>query len=140
MAIRRRHSVFDVISEYFSTMEEWAEQFEEAMIERPSWNPEENTFEPLRNVVVTSTEVVVTVDLPLIKEKSIHVKPIGKNIIEIAATMRRKIRFEEFGVTHRGGEFQKFLSRVRVPVKVDMDKLKLRCRKGMLEIHIPRKT
>jgi HSP20 family molecular chaperone IbpA len=128
-----------VINEYFDSIDEWAEHFEEAIVERPSWSQKAGAFEPLRNIVVLPTEVVVSVDLPFTDEKSVRVKPVGKNAIEISANTRRKIRLEEFGVTHLEGEIHKFHAHLRIPVAVYMDKMHFRTKRGILEVHIPRK-
>jgi HSP20 family molecular chaperone IbpA len=96
-------------------------------------------MEPLRNVVVTPTEVIVTVDLPYTEENTIQVKPISKDTIEITAEMKRKIRFDDFGITHYEGEFQTFHCQTRIPVPVYMDKMEVRFKKGILEVRLPRK-
>jgi len=139
MSTRRRRSIFDMIDEYFESLEEWAERFRETLIERPRWNQKTCTIEPLRDIMVTPTEVIVTVDLPYTEENTVQVKSIDKNVIEISARMKRKIRFDEFGITHHKGEFQTFQCQTRIPVAVNMDKMQVRFKKGFLEVRLPRK-
>ena len=79
MSVRkRRRSIFDIIDEYFENLEEWAEKFRETIIEKPSWDRRASTMEPLRDVMVTPDEVIVTVDLPYAEENTIQVKPLEK--------------------------------------------------------------
>lgn len=139
MSTRKRRSILDLINEYFEDLEEWAEQISEALMQRPSWNCRACTMEPLRDIHVTSDEVIVTVDLPYAEESSIQVKPIGKDTIEVSAKMRRKISFEDFGITHHKGEFHRLHCKTRIPVPVYLDKIEIRFKKGLLEIRIPRK-
>jgi len=139
MSTRRRRSIFEIINEYFENLEEWTERFREALIEKPSWNHRACTIEPLRNIMVTPTEVIVTVDLPYAEENTISVKPIGGDTIEISAKMKRKMRFDDFGITHYKGEFKTLYCQTRIPLPVYMDKMELRFKKGILEIHLPRK-
>jgi HSP20 family molecular chaperone IbpA len=139
MSTRRRRSIFDIIDEYFENLQEWAERFREALIERPSWNRRACTIEPLRDIMVTPTEVTVTVDLPYAEENTIQVKPTRKDTIEISAKMKQKVRFDDFGITHYEGEFQTLQCQTRIPVPVDMDKMEIRFKKGILEIRMPRK-
>jgi len=139
MSTRKRRSIFDIIDEYFESLEENIERLGETLIERPSWNCRSCTMEPLRDIMVTPTEVILTVDLPYTEENTIQVKPLDKNIIEISAKMRRKIRFDDFGITHYKGEFQTLHSRTRIPVSVHMEKMEIRFKKGILEVHLPRK-
>ena len=139
MSTKRKRSIFDVIDEYFEDLEEWAERFRETLVERPSWNQKMCTIEPLRDIMVTPTEVIVTVDLPYTEENMIQVKPVDKNVIQISANMKRKIRLDDFGITHYRGEFQKLHCHTRIPVPVDMDKMEIRFKKGILEVRLPRK-
>ena len=139
MSTRRRRSIFEIISQYFENLEEWTERFREALIEKPSWNHRACTIEPLSNIMVTPTEVIVTVDLPYAEENTIRVKPIGRDTIEILAKMKRKIRFDDLGITHYKGEFQTLHCQTRIPVPVCTDKMKVRFKRGILEIHLFRK-
>ena len=139
MSIKRKRSIMDILDNYFDELEEQFERWRETLTERPSWNQKACTMEPLRHVRVTPTEVIVTVDLPLTKENSIQVKPVDKSTIEILASMKRKIRFTDFGITHHKGEFQKLHCHLRVPVLVYMEKMGIRFKKGILKIRLPRK-
>lgn len=139
MSIRRRRSIFDIIDEYFENLEEWAERFRERLIEKPSWDQRACTIEPLRDIMVTPTEVIVTVDLPYAEENTIQVKPISKYTVEILAKMKRKVRFDDFGITQYKGEFHTLRCQTRIPVPVYMEKMEIRFKKGILEIHLPRK-
>ncbi len=138
-ASKRKRSIFDIMDEYFESMEDWAESMMESIMEKPSWNYKACTMEPLRNIVVTSDKVIVTVDLPYAAQNTVQVKPISKDTIEISAQMRRKISFDDFGITHYKGEFQRFHCQTRIPVPVYMDRMEVHFKKGILEIHLPRK-
>jgi HSP20 family molecular chaperone IbpA len=135
----RRRSIFDLIDEYFENLEESFRRLRESLFEKPSWNRKTCTMEPLRDISVTPNEVIVTVDLPYTEENTISVKPISKDAIEISARMKRKISFNDFGITHYKGEFQTFHCQTRIPVPVYMDKMEVRFKKGILEIRLPRK-
>jgi HSP20 family molecular chaperone IbpA len=139
MSNKRKRSIMDILDNYYEELEEQFERWREMVTERPSWNQKACTMEPLRHVRVTPTEVIVTADLPLTKENSIQVKPVDKSTIEILASMKRKIRFTDFGITHHKGEFQKLHCHLRVPVPVYMEKMELCFKKGILEIRLPRK-
>ena len=140
MSTRRKRSIFEIINEYFENLEEWTERLREASIEKPSWNHRACTMEPLRDIMVTPTEVIVTVDLPFAEENTIMVKPMGRDTIEILAKMKRKIRLNDFGITHYKGEFQTLHCRTRIPVPVYTDKMEVHFKKGILEIHLSRKN
>lgn len=119
-------------------LEEWMEQTEEILAQRPSWNLKNCTMEPLREIGMTATEVIMTVDLPFTLENTVQVRPTD-NSLEILAQMKRKLHLHELGVSHHIGEIQKFHCHVQIPVPVKMDRMSIKYKKGILEIHIPRK-
>ena len=140
MSTRRRKNLFELMRNYFEDWEAFADELlRPAMMERPSWDIESCCLEPLCNVFISATEVVVTADLPNINPKTIEVNAVNANVIEIKASMKRKIRFHDLGVTHREGEFTSFRCHVHIPVPVDMKKMKTKFKRGILEAHLPRK-
>jgi HSP20 family molecular chaperone IbpA len=128
-----------MIDVYFEEMEKWAEQVRETLSEKPCWDLKTCAIEPLREITVTPTEVIVTVDLPYAKEETVQVKAVDGSSLEVLAEMRKKIRLTELGVTHRAGMIQRFHAWIRIPVTVNMDKMKIQHKKGILEIELPRK-
>jgi len=139
MSIRKRQSISDMIDEYFEDMEKWADQVRETLSEKPCWDLKTCAIEPLREITVTATEVIVTVDLPYARKETVEVKAVDPNSLEIFAEMKKKIRLTELGVTHRKGIIQRFHGWIRIPVIVNMDKMKIQHKKGILEIRLPRK-
>ena len=140
MSIRKRASISDMIDEYFMEMEKWADQVRETLSERPCWDLKTCAIEPLREITVKPTEVVVTVDLPYADKKTVQVEAADASSLEISAEMKKKIRLTELGITHRQGIIQRFHAWIHVPVTVNMDKMKIEHKKGILEIRLPRKA
>jgi len=140
MSRKRRRSIFDLMREYMEDLEAAAEEMAElAIAERPSWDVRSSCLEPLCNIFVTTDEVVVTADLPYTEPETVKVEAIGEDRLEIGAKMRQKLRFDDFGITHREGEFSSFRCQVRVPVPVNMKRMKVYFKRGILEIHLPRR-
>lgn len=139
MAIKKRRSTADAFDSHFEDLEREFEEWRNRSIERPSWNQKMSTIEPLRDMVITPIEVILTVDLPLTKENTLQVKPLGGNMLEISAQMKRKMTFKEMGITHQKAEFERFLFHSHIPVPVQTSKMKIHFKKGMLEVHLPRK-
>jgi HSP20 family molecular chaperone IbpA len=140
MSLKKRRSTPIDFDGYFQDLKREFEEWGTMLDERPSWNQKTSTIEPLRNMIVTPTEVIVTVDMPFTKEDTLQVKALGEDMLEISAKMKRKITFKEMGITHRIGEFQSFHFKSRIPVPVQMKKMKIRFKKGMLEVHLPRRN
>ncbi|MFQ6068685.1 MAG: Hsp20/alpha crystallin family protein [Candidatus Bathyarchaeia archaeon] len=137
MSSKRRRSIFDLISEYMKEMESLVEEL--LPTERPCWNVEECTIEPLCNVVVTPSEVIVTADLPFADPYSIKVEPFDEKTLEISAKMKRKVYLDDFGITYQKGEFSTFNCQTHIPVPVDIEKREVKFKKGILEVRLPRK-
>ncbi len=128
------------MGEYMEDFRRWAEEtIGLVTAEQPSWDTGTCCLEPLCNVFVTIDEVVVTADLPNTNPDSVRVKATGEDLLEIRAEMKRKLRFDDFGITHRRGEFSSFRCQVRIPVPVDTEKMKTYLKRGVLEAHLPRK-
>ena len=136
---RRRRTVFELMDDYFEELDTIMDEMVESALERPSWDIESSSLEPLCNIFVAADEVVVTADLPYAKPDTIKVKTISKDLIEITAKMKSKKCFQDFGVTHRKGEFSNFRCRIHVPVPVDTKRAKGSFRHGIFEVHMPRK-
>ena len=135
---RRKRSIFEIMREYMEGLDDWADELLEST-EHPSWDLRSCCLEPLWDVFVTADEVVVTADLPYAQPETVEVEVVGENMIEISAKMKRSVRFDDFGITHRKGEFSSFRSRARLPVPVDAERMKVYFKRGILEVHVPRK-
>ncbi|MEM2341569.1 MAG: Hsp20/alpha crystallin family protein [Candidatus Bathyarchaeia archaeon] len=135
----RRRSIFDIVREYIDEIETLTDEMIERFMERPSWDASSQSLEPLCDVYVSLDEVIVTADLPKADPESIRISSIRDDLIEITANMRVKINFEDLGVKHRKGEFTCFCCRVPLPVPVEISKAKVKFKKGILEITLPRK-
>jgi HSP20 family molecular chaperone IbpA len=77
--------------------------------------------------------------LPNVEPETIKVEAINENIIEITAKMKEKVRFADFGICHRKGEFSFLRCQGRLDVAVIVEKMKISCEKGILEVRFPRK-
>jgi len=137
---RRRRSIFDLLSDYMADLEALSEELGIGTVaERPSWDLRSCCIEPLCSVFIAADEVVVTADLPNTDPDKIKVEQVNLDTLEIRAEMKRKIRFNELGITHRQGEFQFFRCQTHIPVSVDVRQMKTKFKRGILEVHLPRK-
>lgn len=121
-------------------MEEMETMAEELMpMERPSWDITTRTIEPLCNVFVAPSEVIVTADLPFSEPNSIKVEPVDENTLEVSAKIKRRVCCEDLGIVHQRGEFSTFNCQTHIPVRVDIEKRQVKFKKGILEVRLPRK-
>lgn len=95
-------------------------------------------IEPLYNLFVGASEVIITVDLPYVNQTQVKLQCPSDDSVEVYAETSRKITFKDLGVKHRQGEFTCYHARIRVPVPVDESKISSKFKRGVLEVHIPR--
>jgi len=108
-------------------------------LDRPSWDMESNSLEPLCTVCAKDEEVVIQADLPYASPETLEVKFLDDNSVQIKAMMKRSLRFSDLGLVHRRGEFVRFKREVRLPAPVETESAKVSFKGGILEVHFPRK-
>jgi len=138
---RRRKTLFELLWEYAEELERTSEELMEALLagERPAWDLRNRCIEPLTHVSVAPDEVIITMDMPLVKPETIRVRPVEDDLIEVVAEMKKALKPSDLGVVHVEGEIREMRARARVPVPVEMKAVKFVFRKGILEIRLPRK-
>ena len=132
--MRRRRSIFDIMWEYMEELERRTDELMREVFEKPSWDLETRSLEPLFNI-----SVIVTADMPYVDPETVEIERLDEDLIEVSAKMRVKVTFRDLGIRHREGEFSCFRCRVPLPVPVEVGKAKIRVRRGILEIRLPRK-
>lgn len=86
---------------------------------------------------MTANEVILTIDLPFVSTKSIRIRYLTADAIEIYAETSKKISFKDLGVKHRHGEFTCYHARIKVPAPIKR-KMTSKLKRGVLEVHIER--
>ncbi len=140
MVSEKKRSASRVVDRYLTEISRQKETWEQKATDRPSWSAKECSLEPLSHITLKATEVVLTLDLPLTEESSVQVKPLDDETLDISAKMRRKVKFEELGITRHRGEFEKLHCHQRMPVPVQMEKMEISYKKGLLQIRLPRRS
>jgi HSP20 family molecular chaperone IbpA len=102
------------------------------------WNVSSACIHPLYNLFVSVSEVVLTVDLPYVNEKSLKLHRSSQDSLELYAETVKKITFKELGAKHRHGEFTCYRAMIRMPVPVNHKRATKKFKRGLLEVHIPR--
>ena len=103
------------------------------------WNVLAACIQPLYNLFVTAKDVVLTVDLPFVKQKGVKLSYPTDDSIEVYAETSKKITFKDLGIKHRHGEFTYYHAIIHMPVPVNERKATKKFKGGLLEVHIPRK-
>jgi HSP20 family molecular chaperone IbpA len=133
MSHDRKKHILETMDEYFKRAE--------FMVERAfvsSWNETAESIEPLYNITVGSSEVIVTMDLPYVNPEEVTLKLPADDVIEIYANTKRRITFADMGVSHRRGQFKSYHTRIHMPVPVVESGMTSKFKRGVLEIRLPR--
>jgi HSP20 family protein len=103
----------------------------------PSLWPRERGLPPI-DVIETAEEVVIKAELPDMDERDVSVSLSGESLI--IKGERKGEKEEKDRHFHRmerwSGAFERVVS---LPVSVEQDKISAQYRKGVLEIHLPKK-
>jgi len=102
------------------------------------WNVAGACIEPLHNLTVAATEVVLTIDLPYVDQRQVKLRCPSDDVLEVYAETTRRITFKDLGAKHRHGEFTCYHARIRIPVPVDESRISTQFKRGVLEVHLRR--
>lgn len=94
-------------------------------------------LEPLCDLTVTDSEVIVTIDLPGVEKENISLTA-TKDTLEVRAKSSREFRLRRWGLSSEEKSFREFHTRVRLPVQVEPENARARFRNGVLEVRLPR--
>ena len=114
-----------------------AEMIEETF--NPPWDLGERALEPLYHIEELKDGVVVTADLPFVREKKDLEVNCTESSVEIKAKMCQPVSFRRWGTVQRDADFHCYRKVIPLPFEVDPDKASARFKDGILEIRIPKK-
>lgn len=136
---KEKYVIMDNLEKYLLEFEALSNELKAITFSKgPSWNVENCCLYALSNVNITPKEVIITADLPNVELKTVKVKVTDGNLIEISAKMKKKIKFSDFGIFHRNGEFTSLSCMDRVNETIDFKKLEISFKNGILEVRIPK--
>ena len=85
----------------------------------------------------TDTEIIISIDLPLVKKEDIEITTTEDQLI-IQAKTRKTMQFKRWGTMQRELQFQSFSKGVSLPKGIEVDKIRASFQNGILEIRIPK--
>jgi HSP20 family molecular chaperone IbpA len=123
----------------FSNYLRKTEQIAERML-ASGWNETCSTIEPLSEIILGASEVVVTMDLPYVDPNAVQVSVKADDVIDVQAKTKHKISMHDLGVKHRKSEFSLYHTVLHMPVPVNEEGITYKMKRGILEIRLPRQT
>ena len=138
--IKRIEKSFKSIEEHVTRLirDEFARIYEDiASMERmfkPMWH-HEGYLEPLYTIKDLGDRIVIYIDLPYAHEGTIDVKFIDNKMI-IKAKLKQQISLSQWGTRFSDITFNEYRTVIDLPLRVDPDKVKIRTRRGVVEITI----
>ena len=92
---------------------------------------------PAINVKQTDKNVVLTADIPGIKEDEIQVE-IADNFVEITGERKEEIKEEDEGYSHQEIRYGSFARRIPLPAEIQVDKADASIKDGLLTLTMPK--
>jgi HSP20 family protein len=94
------------------------------------------SVKPLHRIDIVGREVVVTFDLPGVEKKDVSLSVAG-DILSIEAKMKQPVLLMVGGTLQKHVQFEKYWKRIKLPVRVDLDKAKAKMKNGLLTVRFP---
>lgn len=92
---------------------------------------------PMINVKQSDKEVIVTADIPGIKEEDVNIE-VGDTFVDISGERHEETKKEDEGYFHQEVRYGSFARRVPLPAEVKADKANATIKDGLLTIVIPK--
>ncbi len=129
-----RKSVKELIDEEIKRINEEVQGFKSLM--QPSWSSD-GVLKPLYTLKEAGNEYIVYIDLPRADEGSINVEFVNNRII-LKASLKKEVRFKDWSGVGSETSFREYQGVIELPIKIDPQKVKVRTKKGIVEIRIPK--
>jgi HSP20 family protein len=108
-----------------------------AMMEGSLFDLESMSLGPLYRIEVNDKEVMVMFDLPRVEQKEDVTLNVTEDALRIEARIRNPVKLRLKGPRQTQAEFEKYIKRIRLPVKVDVEKASARLVSGLLTVRLP---
>lgn len=92
---------------------------------------------PAINVKQTDEEIVITADIPGIKEDELSIE-VGENFVDLSGERNEEKKEEEIGYFHQEIRYGSFSRRIPLPAEVNADKAEAIVKNGLLTLRIPK--
>lgn len=107
---------------------------------RPMFDIRSRCLEPLAYVNETEDEIIVTVDLPYVKDKNDIDVRISENELIIEARMKRPVKYSTLAGVYHNVSFDTYRKIIKLPSNIEPSEARARFKNGILEIRIPKKV
>ncbi len=92
---------------------------------------------PMVNVKQSDKDIVVTADIPGIKEEDVNIE-VGDTFVDISGERKEETKKEDEGYFHQEVRYGSFARRIPLPTEVKADKADATIKDGQLRITIPK--
>lgn len=139
LPMKRRHSMlprWDFFPEFRELQLKLDHLFSDLAGGMPMWDDQETTWTPAVDVLENDEEFLFEVELPGMKREDVKVTVEGDHLVINGE--RKWNREEEKERIHRKERFYgSFRRELRIPAKVDPDRIEAKFHDGVLEVHMP---
>lgn len=97
---------------------------------------EQKCLRPLYRIEVSEQEVIASFDMPYAEKESIELNA-TEDELEIRAKMRKPVSIMIGGPIQRKAEFESYVKKIKLPLKVDPEKATATFRNGVLTVRFP---
>ncbi len=108
-----------------------------AVMESSLFDLESMSLRPLYRLEVSDKEVRVTFDLPRVEKRKDVTLNVTEDALRIEARTRNPVKVKLKGPRQDQAEFEKYMIRILLPVKVNPEKARAKLLSGILTVRLP---
>jgi len=131
--------LFDVFDELFDQIEESIDRHLRRMSREVMWNPRREELVPLTHIRDEGDYVIITADLPYVKNLNDINIIMTENEISIRAKMSKTIKYEKWIPGFKDVEYKQWAKTIHLPFLINPSKATMRFKEHILEIRVPKK-
>lgn len=135
---RKRKSLFDIFDELFDQIELVDKHLRRANRE-VMWNPYREELVPLTHIRDEVDYVVITADLPYVRNLNDIDITMTESEISIRARMCRTVKYEKWIPGFKDVEYKQWAKTIHLPFLINPSKATVRFKEHILEIRVPKK-
>ena len=103
------------------------------------WDHLAGCLEPLMELRDNKSELVLTIDMPCVKERGDISVNLTEDAVTIEAKISKVVQFERWGTFQREAKFMRYSKTFALPEKIDPERSKARFKNNILELRMLKK-
>ncbi len=137
---KRKRSLFDIFDELIDQFEESMNKHLRRITKEVMWNPHREELVPLTYIRDEGNYIIVTADLPFVKNLNDIEITMTEREISIRAKMNKTVKYEKWIPGFKDVEYKQWAKTIYLPFLINPSEATMRFKEHILEIKVPKKS